>query len=110
MRTFLFIVAILFILVSTGFSQNHPPVAVNDTITGITGFPAYVNLLKNDFDPDGDSIYVYHTLGIQKVNDSTWKVPNDPQSFNNYNLYDSIKIIIIGSGMNMIQSPQLTWC
>jgi hypothetical protein len=73
MKTFcLFLVILIPALASV--AQNHPPVAVNDTLTGYSGQKFYINLLKNDFDPDGDSIYVVHSPGMLKINDSTWEV------------------------------------
>jgi hypothetical protein len=77
MRTSLTILILLFSVLVT-FGQNHPPVAINDTIHGFSGNEISVTssfLLKNDYDPDGDSIYIYSVLGFQKVNDTTWKAP-----------------------------------
>lgn len=56
------------------YSQNNPPVAVNDTISGFFGYPIQVHLLQNDYDPDGDSIYVSHNPSYTtRINDSTWE-------------------------------------
>jgi len=93
MRTFAFVVVVLFLLASKGYTQNHPPIAVNDTITGIIGFPAYVNLLKNDYDPDGDSIYVSSGLSNYQLNDSTWVVHLDLFTPFGYNPYDTITTV-----------------
>ncbi len=92
-------IAILILLLTTfvTFGQNHPPVAVNDTIHGFSGNEISVTssfLLKNDYDPDGDSIFIYSVLGFQKVNDTTWKAPfyiwgNGSVSRYNYLLYDN---------------------
>ena len=52
-------IALLFLFlgfVMPCLSQNLPPVAVNDTITASPGDTVYVNVLKNDYDPEGDSI------------------------------------------------------
>jgi len=55
--------------------DNTPPVAVNDTVYGFCGYPVQVHLLQNDYDPDGDSIYVYSIPNnCTKINDSTWEV------------------------------------
>src|SRR5207245_6482782 len=35
---------------------NHPPVAVNDTVTTPEDTPVTVNIVANDTDPDGDTI------------------------------------------------------
>jgi hypothetical protein len=56
-------------------SQNNPPVAVNDTVTAYVGDTIYLTksfLLRNDYDPDGDTIQIYGTSGLQKVNDTLW--------------------------------------
>ncbi len=64
---------LIFALLITGltiFGQNQAPVAVNDTLHGFTGNMVYVTssfLLKNDYDPDGDSIYISSVRGFQKV-------------------------------------------
>jgi len=39
-------------------AQNNPPVAVDDTIYISPGYDYKINVLKNDYDPDGDSIYL----------------------------------------------------
>jgi hypothetical protein len=65
------------------FGQNHAPVAVNDTIYGTVGDTVYINpsfLLKNDYDADGDSIFIKIISGFQKVNDTTWKKYFDSES------------------------------
>ena len=75
MRTSLTILILLFSVLVT-FGQNQPPFAVNDTIYGTVGNPVYVTrsfLLQNDYDPDGDSIFIKIISGFQKVNDTTWK-------------------------------------
>ena len=86
MKTSLLIFALLIASLTT-FSQNHAPVAVNDTIYGTVGDTVYVTksfLLKNDYDPDGDSIYIFLVSGFQKINDTTWKRNTD------FNSSDSI--------------------
>ncbi|MEA3444025.1 MAG: T9SS type A sorting domain-containing protein [Bacteroidota bacterium] len=40
----------------------HYPVAINDTSVISPGETIYVDILANDFDPDGDSIYIKSTL------------------------------------------------
>lgn len=39
-------------------SQNNPPVALNDTIRTTPGYSGSINVLLNDSDPDGDSIFI----------------------------------------------------
>jgi len=72
MKTIFLFLNLTLLFLTTAFCQNHPPVAVNDTVYGFYNYPVQVNLLKNDYDPDGDSIFVYHAPLI-KVNDSTWQ-------------------------------------
>ena len=66
-------VLFFFVLLLNSFSQNKPPVAVNDTVYGFPGYTYSVNLLKNDFDPDGDSIYISYSPSFTKINDSLWE-------------------------------------
>ena len=40
------------------FSQNHPPIAVNDNITVKNGDITTINVRANDYDPDGNPIRV----------------------------------------------------
>lgn len=54
-------------------SQNHVPVAVNDTVYAFLDYPFQVNLLKNDYDPDGDTIYIWKALGFTQIDDTTWE-------------------------------------
>jgi len=49
----------VFAIISVSFGQNNAPVAVNDTIKGFVGQTYTLNMLKNDFDPDGDSISLF---------------------------------------------------
>jgi len=88
MKTLSLIALLFFGLTFLTKGQNNPPVAVNDTITGIVGYPAYVNLFKNDYDLDGDSIYCKYSYGLRRLNDSTWKVLLD--SISPSNEYDTI--------------------
>jgi hypothetical protein len=48
---FLFLVA---------FSQNNPPVAFDDTVEAISQVPIIIDVLANDYDPDGDVIIIDH--------------------------------------------------
>ena len=54
-------------LISTAFSQNHAPIAVNDSVECAPGESIEVNVLLNDYDPDGDSIKIFN----QPMGDST---------------------------------------
>jgi hypothetical protein len=79
---------LFFILFFLAYSQNNSPVAVNDTVRPVIGFPFEVNLLKNDFDPDGDSLFI-PSFELFRINDSTWRIP--PQYYLFPESYDSIK-------------------
>jgi hypothetical protein len=86
MKTSILIFALLISAIFT-IGQNQAPIAVNDTIYGMVGDTVYVTksfLLKNDYDPDGDSIFIKYVFGFQKVNDTTWKRNTD------FNSSDSI--------------------
>ena len=45
----------LFLLNLGLYAQNQPPVAVNDTVEPVFGQEITVNVIANDYDPDGDS-------------------------------------------------------
>jgi hypothetical protein len=69
--------AILILLLTTlvTFGQNQAPVPVNDTLTGIMGNNFYITpslILRNDYDPDGDSIFIKSIFNTTKINDTTW--------------------------------------
>jgi hypothetical protein len=88
MKKNILIISILLAFLSQSYGQNDPPVAVNDTVSGYTGYPVYITssfLLKNDYDPNGDSIYVHKVIGAETVNDTTWKIVLYPIA-----TYDSI--------------------
>ena len=73
MKTFSFLLIISLAVFNKTYSQNNPPLAVNDTVYGFFNYPCQVHLLQNDYDPDGDSIYVYNSPFFTKINDSTWE-------------------------------------
>ncbi|MCK9400993.1 MAG: Ig-like domain-containing protein [Bacteroidales bacterium] len=47
-------------LFTLSFSQNNPPVAVDDTVEVISQVPFIIDVLANDYDPDGDGISIDH--------------------------------------------------
>lgn len=68
--------------------QNQNPVAVNDTVWGFANYPIRLNILKNDYDPDGDEITLsYSSWGLVKINDTTWEVGFTPKYGAFYNPY-----------------------
>jgi len=74
MKPIFLLLALTLALSTRSFGQNHAPVAVNDTIYGYYNYPIRFNLLKNDYDPDGDAFYVSYLPGnTTKINDSTWE-------------------------------------
>jgi gliding motility-associated-like protein len=48
---------------------NNPPVALNDTFT-VMCYPLIANLMKNDYDPDGDSIFM-ETIPVEYPQNGT---------------------------------------
>ena len=46
--------ALFLLLPGICLAQNHAPIAVNDTIHNLWGYPVDVNVLANDYDPDGE--------------------------------------------------------
>ncbi len=79
MRTL--ILLLLFLAVSLQFSkaQNQAPVAVADTIEAIAQAPLMIDVIANDYDPDGDSIYivaVHSYTGAARIEDGmVWFKP-----------------------------------
>lgn len=56
---FLFLIGFLLFQISFSFAQNEKPVAVDDYFIFHSGGMYTINVLDNDYDPDGDSIYIY---------------------------------------------------
>ncbi len=81
MKKYLFLLAIFTSVVI--FGQNQPPVAVNDTVFTPVKLGDYVtvNVLQNDFDPDGDSLFIYMANGAYSVSDSTITYYIDPITY-----------------------------
>ncbi len=52
--------------------QNHAPIAINDTVEGYPGQTLEVNVLLNDYDPDGDTITIFYS-GADSI--KTVKIP-----------------------------------
>jgi len=76
MKNLFFLLPLLLSVFST-YGQNQAPVTVNDTFTTNVGNTFYItssSIMRNDYDPDGDSIYVKSVYFAQKVNDTTWKL------------------------------------
>jgi len=56
---------------------NRPPVAVNDTVTGIYNNPVFINVTSNDSDPDNDLFDVAIGAGLlMPANGSITLLPN----------------------------------
>lgn len=104
---------ILFLLI-TLFSfkilnaQNHPPVAVYDTLTLVAQEWVLIDVLANDYDPDGDSIFithVYNNTGEAYIEDGKiWLKPSwipEDQGFL-YTISDGQYTDEIHIGLNII--------
>jgi hypothetical protein len=67
------------------FAQNHPPVAVNDTLEAYGQIPVIIDVLANDYDIDGDSIILVYvkTYGHDQALIENQKIIYIP-SFENY--------------------------
>lgn len=66
----------------------NAPIAINDTVIGFPGTSIYVNVLKNDYDPNGDSIYIFSSGGRGEiVSDSIIMIdfPMDNIEYDEYN-------------------------
>jgi hypothetical protein len=83
------------IFINVEVSSNHPPVAVNDYAVVLQGGQVSVDLLSNDHDPDGDSIYVsqLHSFlqGSAVLIDNHYIVYTAPE---NYTGVDSLEYIL----------------
>lgn len=88
---FLFLVVYFLFQISFSFAQNENPVAVNDTLIIHSPGQYTINVLDNDHDPDGDSIFIYrvdeHIDGLDITFSST-QVHIIPTSYSGY--YESI--------------------
>jgi len=82
-----YLLLLITVLALSASGQNNPPVAVNDTVRPVIGTSFNVNVLKNDYDPDGDSLIVMN-LDPFRLNDSTWRFT--PDKINLPDHYDSI--------------------
>lgn len=92
MKTLISVFALMLLTFTQVLSQNHSPVAVNDTVYGFVGYPVYLNMLKNDYDPDGDSIYVLN--GPVQLNDSTWVIETNDMRGQPYNAVNKLSYVI----------------
>ncbi len=63
----------------------NAPLAVSDTTATIPGYCAYVNILKNDSDPNGDSIIIIPE-NLELLNDSTIRFTITPDYFSYSNI------------------------
>ncbi|NOX47520.1 MAG: T9SS type A sorting domain-containing protein [Chlorobi bacterium] len=98
MKKYLFFLAIF---ANIGlFGQNQAPVAVNDTVFTPVKLGDYVtiNVLQNDYDPDGDSIFILSSGGVGTIMDSTITFYINPHSdwnwevgeiYRNYSISDT---------------------
>ncbi|PLX02634.1 MAG: hypothetical protein C0595_10220 [Marinilabiliales bacterium] len=65
MKKFYLIIAILFLYCSIKSQTKNSPIAQNDTITTISESEVIIDVLLNDYDPDGDEIEVRNILSPQ---------------------------------------------
>lgn len=85
-------VAVLLLIVRIGYCQNNAPVAVPDTATTMHQVPVEINVLLNDYDPDGDAFEIYRLYypvhGLASFEDSIvtyisrYKFKNDSVPYN----------------------------
>jgi hypothetical protein len=73
MKKILLVLSCLFLFHSFSFSQNHPPVAVNDTVWATEGYQVLIYPLQNDYDPDGDPIILQGSPSTM-INDTTFSM------------------------------------
>ncbi len=53
----LILASLAFLFFLNSYSQNNPPVAVDDTVEVMSQVPILIDALANDYDPDGDGIF-----------------------------------------------------
>lgn len=80
MRTAFVIIIILAFTLSI-YSQNNQPVAIADTFQVVSQMPTLLNVLSNDFDPDGDDIYINRIISISN---GTGVIKNGMIEFTSY--------------------------
>lgn len=71
MKTVITFLVILFFFNTGVICQNNPPIAINDTVSCFFGQSLIIYPLRNDNDPDNDTIRIHSAFGLAKVNDST---------------------------------------
>lgn len=63
MKTLLLSLTSAFISFQFIVAQNNPPVAVADTIEAVAQVPLLIDAISNDYDPDGDTIFM-HSVNV----------------------------------------------
>ena len=58
MKKIFYVLCVMVVAPMLLLSQNQGPVAVNDTVMAVFGEEMTVNFLANDYDPEGDSIWL----------------------------------------------------
>lgn len=58
MRNITLTITALVLSLQLAVAQNNPPFGVPDTVNGVCQVPMLIDVLANDFDPDGDSIFI----------------------------------------------------
>jgi hypothetical protein len=89
-----------FFIVVPDLGGNHPPVAVDDTATTLEDIPVTINVVVNDFDPDGNSFSILSPTqaGNGSVTDNhDGTLTYTPKA--NYNGQDSFKYRITDSSL-----------
>lgn len=103
-RFYMFIGFIFFLFSAS--AQNNPPIAVSDTISVMSEDTVAIQVLLNDYDPDGDNIFVRSSYNPQHGNE--WK--NDSLVFycsDYYSGQDSLRYKIKDDGDPYLQSERV---
>ncbi|MDO9511939.1 MAG: T9SS type A sorting domain-containing protein [Bacteroidales bacterium] len=74
-------------------AQNNAPVAVDDTVVCYVGQTVTVNVVQNDYDPDGDSFRVFSSTNSSTFTDSTVSFNIDTYQFFGY--FGEYKIVYL---------------
>jgi hypothetical protein len=85
------LLVILMAMMITGIRAQHAPVAVNDTVYACLFDSLTINLIQNDYHPDGISFRIQHN-GLQGFTDSTYSIFINYETFWNRTPVDTLKV------------------
>lgn len=69
MKSITFSLILLFVFPNSNFAQNTPPLAIPDTAMVVAEDTVVIQVLLNDYDPDGDEIRILESFGSKHGKD-----------------------------------------